>query len=161
MYLGITPCQNNMPHGSLLQNVPKIGSPSLAEANTQGEPGCVKGAVTSKLEDGRTPHVQFNPNQSDILLGYRRPAIQEDMYKTCKLLRSHSAAKRRALCANAKSASAAAGIYVYVHVYHHVYISHMVYCHTVYEKICMYIPIFNNYTNVGARARVCVNRSSS
>ena len=73
------------------------------------------------------------------------------MYKRMQLLRPHSAAKRRAHCTSAKSASAAAGVYVYDPVY----MSHMVYCHTEYMKVYMYIPIFNNYTNVGAH--VCVS----
>ena len=82
---------------------------------------------------------------------YKKTCIKE-----CKLLRSHSAAKRRALCASAKSASAVAGIYVYVYVYvyDHVYISHMVYCHTKYMKINVYIYLYSIITQTWAL--VCV-----
>ena len=64
------------------------------------------------------------------------------MYKRMQALEIAFRGERRALCASEKSASAVAGIYVYVRVYDHVDISHIVYCHTGHTKYM--------------RARVCV-----
>ena len=87
---------------------------------------------------------------------YKKTCIKE-----CKLLRSHSAVKRRAHCARAKSVSAAGGVSVYV--YDHVYISHIFLPCWVDEDtcintyICMYIYIWTYIYSMGRDA--CFPRS--
>ena len=77
-------------------------------------------------------------------------------FKECKLLRPHAAAKRRAHCASAKLASAASGAHVYA--YDSVYISHMVYCHTEYMNVCLWLCVC---VRVYVCERVCGRRRAS